>query len=208
MELVAISAEGMRHARSRALALLSRIAGIGRGATVVMDGAAIFAEDEPESVDEAHLVMVPITRFLKEGLAEDGILDVHLLRDAAKEIPSNSVIVIDAAEHRLVIIEQFLKEARHAWHPLEIWPRAFALVCEEAQLLKVAPLLSGAFYCQPQILTPREVVRVVRRLEKDARIYRWLGHNAGLFQQRVTKIVKKFGNRSNARADKKEDRQR
>jgi hypothetical protein len=170
--------------------LVSRLIEEGSPVNTVIDRDVVARElrlGQPTVALPAHVVQ--FSSWLKDGDVEDGMVDVQAIHRWVADHGTECAVVVDARGHRAELIERALSECRYSWFPLEQWHPAFVIVCDEPVLLRIAEALSTTFYCQPQLMADWELNRLIRRLERRASAYRWLGPGFAKWQQRGFKIL-------------------
>jgi hypothetical protein len=205
MNLVAISGSGWSDSAAAGQALLARIAQAGGDDTILLDRDTIRREASmiERSSDTAaqagtHQCIVPFDTWMKDSRVADDCINSVAIQETARTIAPQYTVVIDARNYSLQLIADALRQARIAWYPIDQWHPTFALVCDDAMLLRVLQLLAPTFYSQPQVLTSREVKVIVRRVMSRAKVYRYFGGRA----RHVLRWIEKSTRRVRAARDR------
>lgn len=180
MRLAVIGAIGWARHREAATALVEAIRGSAGTACVVLDSSTIRAHRDiapPPGAPAASVV--PLAKWLKPGAVDDFILDIHTVRDTPFRLPLDRPVILDCAGYRAGLVEAAVSECRSAWYPLDSWHPAFAVVCEDALLLRLADRVSNTFYCQPMSFSEEELRAIVDAHMAKASVYRLFGYSAG-----------------------------
>lgn len=184
---LAISAYGWDVHPGAALNLISRVIEFAPEAMLIVDASAVDREailfpNTSELVLPAHYV--DFHSWLKEGFEEDGILDVHAINQCAQSLSADRPVIIDVRGRRLDLIRNALTLVRFAWFPLDDWHPAFVLICDDLDLTAISSVLATTFYCQPRVLTERQLSLRIKNIMRNASTQRWLGPGAGRWQRR------------------------
>jgi hypothetical protein len=207
MNVIAMSSQAWTHERDAAEQLVRRIASGGGQDTVILDRPTVSREvttfaGAAQQPPPPRIREIAFSDWLKPGLVDGGVLDVHAVRRAADGIPTDHVVVVDARSHRPDLVSSALGHLRHAWFPLDRWHPAFVVVFDDIYLIPMSDVLAGTFYCQPRLLTPVETNRMLRQTMRRAMIMRWLGPGVIRWQRRLfVAIANRYALWSDAREE-------
>lgn len=178
MDVICLPTTAWLEHQSTCLSLLSRAARTHRAESVflhleldaVLRESALEPEDPPHSIHE-----ILFATWIRDGVTEDGVLDVEIIRKAPYGFPDGATVLVNGAGFKSEIIAQALFQARLALYPLPSWPRLFVMVVDDAQLFQISPILANTFYIQPGILIHTAIDREIRQLCRSATILRVFG---------------------------------
>lgn len=207
MILVAVSSHAWAFQQQAAISLINKlIQNNNQSNTIVLDRQTVNREAESLNSQTIEWVghEIPFSSWLKDGMTEDGVLDVPAIRQSALQFSSKEIIVLNSSGHRDELVTAALAQARYGWFSLDKWQRAFVLVCDDIYLLHIADKLAFTFYCQPEILTEREAKRIAKTVHRRGFTYRWLGPGAGKFEAKVFKRLSAILNWWDARVERNE----
>lgn len=198
MNLVAISGSGWSDSPAAGHSLLARIALAAGDDTILLDRETLRREAKMLSQKDAEQAsgvcidqsIVSFGQWMKDARLAEDIINPVAIQETARVTPCGHVIVIDARHYRLELIVMALEQARVAWYPLDEWHPTFAVICDDAILLRTLQMLAPTFYSQPQVLTARETRIIVRSVMHRAFIYRWFGARAGRIMRWLAKFAK------------------
>ncbi|TDV11127.1 hypothetical protein [Paraburkholderia caballeronis] len=200
---LAISAHGWQEHPGAACNLVLRAIETGFDAVLVVDASAVEREarlfpDASRCELAAHYV--DFNSWLKDGFEEDGVLDVHAIKLCAQTLSPDRTVVVDVRGRRLDLVRDALTHVRYAWFPLDEWHPAFVLICDDLDLTTISSMLATTFYCQPRVLSERQLNLRVKNIMRNASTQRWLGPGAGRWQRRwfrhIRIITSLFGKQS------------
>jgi hypothetical protein len=113
MILAAVSSYAWSSQPNAVKALLTRLVRTNQSSTVVLDRATVRRETELSdgALIDWDAYELPFSSWLKEGLVEDGVIDIHLIRKSASQLSPEKMIVVDASGHRDELITAALAQA-------------------------------------------------------------------------------------------------
>lgn len=178
MDTVCLPSSAWLSQRENSLRLLARAAGAHRPGSVSLHidwqtATRELAVDAQPAMDAVH--EIAFSTWTKNGLTEDGVLDVERVRTAPQRFPERATVVVNAVGFKSEIVSQALFQTRIAFYPLPSWPRLFVLIVDDAQLFQITKVLANTFYIQPEIKIPTAIEREVRQHRRNASILRVFG---------------------------------
>jgi len=195
VRLAVVSTRGWQASPQAALALVARLieSPNPNHVCIVIDSAAVqvAARDTPVSAALPH-TLIAFAAWLKPGAVEDSVIDTHRIRAAPAEMALDRPVILDGSGHRFELIAAALAQCRHAWFPLDQWHPAFAIICDEINLLPLADALAGTFYCQPGNISDRDLNRLVSDHQSRAFIFRWFGYTTGRYSRALALRIKRL----------------
>lgn len=167
--------------REKSETLLSRVAASNPPLprTLHLDLTAVLREDAA-CAPLANAAVIPFAGWIKDGLTEDGVLDIETIRKAPHAFPAGGVVVLDAAGFKSEIVVAALHQARQALYPVPHWPAVFVLVIDDAQMFQVSPILASTFQLQPNVQPTTAIKREARQFMQYVRLLRLFGRNIGV----------------------------
>lgn len=138
--------------------------------TILREGVQC-TEPQPSS----YLHEIHFNDWVKDGLTDNGVLNVERIRNAPIGFPLNGLVVLNAAGYNSQIVLEALSQARMSLYPLNEWPTLFVVIIDDPQLFQISPFLASTFYVQPQIRTHTIVQREIAILMVNAKVRRFLG---------------------------------
>lgn len=203
MNTVCLPASLWHGAKGACATLIQRVAE--RSATdpiaLVIDREAISRQvSNPEL--EKGFTYIMFREWVKLGAIDEDVIDIERIRTACREIPEDSIVILDASGYKTEVIVRALFQARIGMHTRYAWPRLFALVCDDSQVFQLAQPVAGAFYLQPAIIAPATIQRMVNRLAQDGKSLRIFGQGIGS----ITVLARRWSRRRADKADRKANR--
>lgn len=198
MDTICLASLAWIQHRDNSESLIARLATAVTNAstTLHLDLAAVLREEGRQDGDASppcDLFVIAMSSWLKDGVTEDGVLDVERIRKAPYGFPAGGIVVLDATGHKSGIVVAALHQARHALYPIQQWPALFVLIIDDAQMFQVSPILASTFQLLPNVLPPTAIKREARQFMQYVRLLRVFGRNMGL----VAKALRWRTNRIN-----------
>lgn len=197
MITIAMSAQGWSEFPDAVPSLLKKLIEYRSDYSIIIDANSMAREVDITggTLDVSSVHLIKFEEWIKDGLIENGVLDVFAIRNSGGKLSADRPVILDARGRRLELILEALPHVRYAWFPLEQWHPAFVLLCDDVFLLPLGKALADTFYCQPNIATEKEVAQIVKNIWRSARVNRWLGTGIGRWQrslfQRFNNILSK-----------------
>ncbi len=195
MNLVVISGSAWTEYQGAAQALLARVALAGHTDTLLLDYDTVRREAAGAPAPAPAVQwpgLVPFAHWMKDARLADEQINPQAILSTAQQIGSEHMVVLDARHYGAPLIEAALAKARLAWYPLDQWHPTFALVCDDAWLLRLVSVLATTFYSQPQVLSERETRLLVRAVMRRAFVYRWMGARVGRFSRSLSRLLERY----------------
>ena len=198
MNLAIISGKGWYIHPGAVKTLLLRMAATNNSDTLLLDFDTIKRESNlfPAIISHNNLSVglekfcyILFNKWIKDTRIVNDSIDANAILEIAREIPSDKIVVIDARNYDIELIQSALEVARYAWYPLDQWHPTLALVADDMYLLRLLPKLANTFYIQPQILSDQESKLIVKKIMRNAFIYRWFGLKGGRFDRLVSNLL-------------------
>lgn len=200
MNTVCLPASMWHGARGSCATLVQRVAERS-GAdpiSLVVDRESV-SRQAPNTELEQAFVKLGFREWVKPGAIEEDVIDIERIRTTCRDLPGDSIVIVDASGYKTEIIVRALFQTRVGMHTRRDWPRVFVLVCDDSQVFQLAGPLANAFYIQPAIIAPTAIQRMVKRLEQDGQSLRLFGQGLGS----LVAIARRWGKR---RANKKQQK--
>lgn len=181
MDAICLASLAWVEHRAKSETLISRYAANNNAFshTLHLDLPAVLRE-EASGAALANAVVIPFAAWIRDGVTEDGVLDIETIRKAPYAFPAGSIVVLDAAGFKSEIVVAALHQARQALYPIPAWPALFVLVIDDAQMFQVSPILASTFQLQPNVLPATLVKRETRQFMQYVRLLRIFGRNVGI----------------------------
>lgn len=203
MNTVCLPASLWHGARGSCATLVQRVAE--RSATdpiaLVIDRESISRQASSPELDKTF-VQVGFREWVKPGSIDEDVIDIERIRTTCREMPGDSIVILDASGYKTEVIVRALFQARVGMHTRYDWPRVFALVCDDSQIFQLAQPVANAFYIRPAIIAPVTIQRMVNRLAQDGKSLRIFGQSVGS----LAVLARRWSRRRADRADRKDQR--
>jgi hypothetical protein len=180
MDAICIATLAWIDHRAKSELLLARLAAAATDApkTLQLD-LNVVLRDAGDAAAPYTAMEIPLADWIRDGVTEDGVLEIEAIRAAAHTFPVGGTVLINAAGYKSDIVVAALHQARHALYPLRHWPALFVVVIDDAQLFQVSGILSTTFQLQPNVQPTSKMARETRQFMQYARLLRLFGRNVG-----------------------------
>lgn len=204
MKTIYIPSSGWVEERSRCEIIINKFAltDPDKVDSLILDINAIRREkSDPLAGESYKLIEIDFRDWVGETLTEGGVIDIQVIRRTALTM-CNGIIMINAIGFDSKIIYRALAQLRIAFYALSSWPNCLVLICDDAQLHQVSPVLANTFYIQPYVSTKFMTKQLVRQINHEAFFIRYFGAQKGV----ALKITRNFSNWLAKRQNKREQK--
>jgi hypothetical protein len=171
--------------------------------TILLDYDTINRESQPSpSLDFQtttrdtlrSITYLLFEKWMKDTRIAHDCIDANAILVTARKILPENIVIIDARNYNIELIQSALEKARYAWYPLDQWHPTFALIADDIYLLRLLPILANTFYIQPQIISNNEFKKNVKGFMGIATIYRLFGLKGGRFANSYIRFTDRIRN--------------
>ena len=194
MNTFCISSSAWLGHQNKVLGLIDRILNQSTdlSASICLDLATVLREQPSEIIftDDA-IKIIDFRQWVNESFSEGGVMNIEVVRRHVQSFHADDLIIIYAAGFLPAIIDNVITQIGIGLYSANRWPKAIAVICDDAHFFQVSGPLAHAFYIRPSILIDFTISRHIRDLVRNANMTRRFGLRLGLIaryiQQRINK---------------------
>lgn len=206
MRTVCLATQAWIGCRERSSALLARLAASPASGdaphTLHLELDAVLREAPAPGAVLENACVLAFSSWVRQGLTEDGVLDIERIRKAPHGFPKDGIVVLDASGFSSDIVVAALHQARLALYPVPDWPALFVVVVDDVQMFQVGPILANTFQLQPNVQPASASKREARQFMQYAGLLRSFGRNVGV----VAKALRWFTERGSRLRERRVNR--
>lgn len=192
--------------RKRCIDLLERVMRdfSGDADSIVIDLNTVLRENScSNNESNFSFCEIDLRMWINETITEGGVVNIEAVRRAAIGMSPKETVLINATGFTPETIGRVLTQLRIGLYSLSEWPQGIAVVCDDAQLYQLSPALAHAFYLRPSIMTKTAVLRLVRRVRREALLLKILGKGIGSMPAIIRGFFRWFWTREDRKISKK-----